>query len=150
MRRDRALLWRFKFLVYSHTDVGLGISRTNADFQWNPVTEHFIKFVSVETNKLVGRNPTVMHVRETYGQRSSMAVGSKQRALAISFSRDLNIYSQHQNVARVRFHSMTASVCQQEPREAEVSQRGSDRTYLRWQVQTPCARCQKRPCICCS
>ena len=35
-------------------------------------------------------------------------------------------------------HSTTASACPQEPREAEESQRGSDRTYLRWQVQTPC------------
>ena len=31
---------------------------------------------------------------------------------------------------------MTATVCRQEPREAEESQRGSDRTYPRWQVQT--------------
>jgi len=45
---------------------------------------------------------------------------------------------------------MTASVCQQEPREGEESQRGSDRTYLRWQVKTPCARCHKSPYICCS
>ena len=33
--------------------------------------------------------------------------------------------------------STTASACQQEPREAEENQRGSDRTYLPWQVQKP-------------
>ena len=37
-------------------------------------------------------------------------------------------------LAHALIHSTTASVCQQEPREAEESQRGSERTYLRWQV----------------
>ena len=46
---------------------------------------HFIEFVLVETNELVGSNPNVIYMRETFGQRSGMAVGRKRRALAFYF-----------------------------------------------------------------
>jgi len=42
----------------------------------------FIEFVLVETNQLVSSNPNVIFMRETCGQRSGMAAGSKHRALA--------------------------------------------------------------------
>jgi len=49
-------------------------------------TRHFIKFVLVETNHLVGSNSNVILTRQTCGQRSSMAAGSKRRALAFYLS----------------------------------------------------------------
>ena len=43
---------------------------------------HFIEFVLLETNQLVGSNPNVILTRQTYGQRSRKAAGSKHRRLA--------------------------------------------------------------------
>jgi len=50
-------------------------------------TKQIFIFVFVENvmNKLVGSNPTVMYLRETCGQRSSIAAGSKLRVLAFYF-----------------------------------------------------------------
>jgi len=50
------------------------------------LTKHFIEFVLVETRKLVGSNPNVILTRQTCGQRSGMAAGSKRRAIAFYFS----------------------------------------------------------------
>jgi len=49
-------------------------------------TKHFIEFVFMETNQLVGSNPNVIYMRDTCGQRSSRAAESKRRALAFHFS----------------------------------------------------------------
>jgi len=50
------------------------------------ITTHFIEFVHVESTQLVGRNPNVIYMRETYGQHSSMSTGSTHRTLAYHFS----------------------------------------------------------------
>jgi len=49
-------------------------------------TKHFMEFVLVETNRLVGSNRHVILTRQTCGQRSSRVAGSKRRALAFHFS----------------------------------------------------------------
>jgi len=49
-------------------------------------TTHFIEFAPTETNQLVGSNPNVIYMRETFGERSSMAARSKHQALAFCFS----------------------------------------------------------------
>jgi len=46
------LAWRRHILCFK---VGLGISRTNVDSQWNPFTRHFIEFVVVEMKEFVRR-----------------------------------------------------------------------------------------------
>ena len=50
------------------------------------ITRHFIKSVVVETKQFVGSDVNVIWTRQTCGQRSSMAAGSKHRALAYYFS----------------------------------------------------------------
>jgi len=45
-------------------------------------TIHFIEFIVVETEEFVGSNVNVILTRQICGQRSSMSVGSKRRALA--------------------------------------------------------------------
>ena len=50
------------------------------------ITKHFINFVFVETNQLFNSHPNVILMRQTCGQRSGMAAGSKRRALAFYFS----------------------------------------------------------------
>jgi len=49
-------------------------------------TGHCIEFVLVEANQLAVSNPNVVLTRQTYGQRSSRATGSKRRALAFYFA----------------------------------------------------------------
>jgi len=46
-------------------------------------TTHYIEFILVENNQLVGSNPNVIHMRETCGQRSGMAA-KKQTPSAIA------------------------------------------------------------------
>ena len=64
----------------------MGISRTNADSQWNPVYNAFIEFLVVETKRLVCSFVDVILTRQTCGQRSSRAAESKRRALGNIFS----------------------------------------------------------------
>ena len=66
--------------------MGLGISRTNADSQWNPVYNAFIEFFVVETKRFVGSTVNVILTRQTCGQRSSKAAESKRQALGNYFS----------------------------------------------------------------
>jgi len=66
--------------------VGLGISRANADSQWNPVYNAFHLFFVVETKRFVGSFVNVILTRQTCGQRSSRVVESKRRALGNCFS----------------------------------------------------------------
>ena len=63
--------------------VGLGISRTNADSEWNSVTTLFIEIFVVETKGFVGSFVNMILTRQTCGQRSSGAAESKRRALGI-------------------------------------------------------------------
>jgi len=67
--------------------VGLGISRTNADSQWNPVYNAFHRIFVVETNQFVGNSVNVILMRQTWtcGQRSSISAESKRRALENDF-----------------------------------------------------------------
>ena len=65
--------------------MGLGISRTNADSQWNPVYKYCIEFVVVETKRFVSSNVNVILTRQTCSQRSSMSAESKRRALENCF-----------------------------------------------------------------
>ena len=66
--------------------VGLGFSRTNADSQWNPVYNAFHRFILVETKRFVCSLVHVIFMRQTCGQRSSMAAESTRRALGNYFS----------------------------------------------------------------
>jgi len=61
--------------------VGLGISRTNADSQWNPVYNAFHRIFVVETKRFVGSTVDVILTGQTCGQRSSKAAESKRRVL---------------------------------------------------------------------
>jgi len=75
-------LWKGKSASLA-LKVGLGISRTNADSQWNPV---YNAFFVVETKRFVGSSVNVILTRQTCGQRSSRAAESKRRALGNYFS----------------------------------------------------------------
>ena len=61
-------------ILFSHTNllhvlkVGLGISRTNADSQWNPVYNAFHRFLVVETKRFVGSFVNVILTRQTCGK----------------------------------------------------------------------------------
>ena len=66
--------------------VQLGISRTNADFQWNPVYNTFHRFLIVETKRFVGSSANVMLMWQACGQNSSRAAENKRRALGNDFS----------------------------------------------------------------
>jgi len=68
-------------LIFRRVQVGLGISRTNADFQWNPVYNAFHRFFVVETKQFVGSFLNVILTRQNCGQRSSRAAERKHRAL---------------------------------------------------------------------
>ena len=87
-------------------EVGLGISRMNADSQWNPVylrwgwvfldrtqilsgiqfTTHSIEICVVETIRFVCSTVNVILTRQTCGQRSSRAAEIKRQALGNCFS----------------------------------------------------------------
>ena len=66
--------------------VGLGISRTNADSQWNPVYNAFHRIFVVETTRFVDSSMNVNLTRQICGQRSSRAAETKRRALENYFS----------------------------------------------------------------
>jgi len=66
--------------------VRLGISRTNADSQWNPVYNVFHRNFVMETKRFVGSFVNVILTRQTCGQRSSGAAESKRRAIGNYFS----------------------------------------------------------------
>jgi len=69
-------------------EVGLGISRTNADSQWKGIqfTTCFIEIFVVKTKPFVGSFVHVILTQQTCGQRSSRAAESKRRALGNYFS----------------------------------------------------------------
>jgi len=69
----------------SHLKVGLSISQTNADSEWNPVYNAFHRFFVVETKRFVGSFVNVILTRQTCGQRSSRAAESKRWALGSYF-----------------------------------------------------------------
>ena len=64
--------------------VGFGISRTNADSQWNPVYNTFHRIFLLWKRNESSFNVILM--RQTCGQRSSRAAESKRRALGNYFS----------------------------------------------------------------
>jgi len=73
------ILWRHDMKnTQPHLEVGLGISRMNADSQWNPVYNAFHRILVVETNRFVGSFVNVILMRTTCGQRSSRAAESKR------------------------------------------------------------------------
>jgi len=74
--------WR---LVDVPLKVGLDISRTNADSQWN--TTYFIEFFDLETKPFVGSFVHVILTRQTCGHRSSRVAEIKRRALGNYFSK---------------------------------------------------------------
>ena len=65
--------------------VGLGIFRTNADSQWNPVYNAFHRNFVVETKRFVSSFVNVILTRQTCGQRSNRAAESQRRALEMIF-----------------------------------------------------------------
>jgi len=65
--------------------VGLGISRTKVDSQWNPGYNAIHRFFWCETKRFVGSSVNVILTRQTCGQRSSRAAESKRRALENDF-----------------------------------------------------------------
>ena len=62
--------------------VGLGISQTNADSQWNQFTKQFIDFFVVEAKRFVGSTVHVILTRQICGQRSKSARARLQKANA--------------------------------------------------------------------
>jgi len=66
--------------------VGFSISRTNADYQRNPVYNAFHRFFFVETKQFVGSFVNLILTRQTCGQRSSRAAENKRQALGNYFS----------------------------------------------------------------
>ena len=77
----------FLVLYWGIVKVGLGISRTNADSQWNPVSLQRIssKFLVVETKRFVGSFLNVILTRQSCGQRSSRSAESKRRSIGKYF-----------------------------------------------------------------
>ena len=61
-------------------------SKRTCTFSGIQFTRHFIEFVVLETNQMVGSNSNVILTRHTCGQRSGMNAGGKRRALAFYFS----------------------------------------------------------------
>jgi len=68
-------------------EMGLGISRTNADSYWNPVSSYnaFHRFLCCG-KRFVGSTVNVILTRQTCGQRSSRAAESKRRANLLYFT----------------------------------------------------------------
>jgi len=69
-----------------HLKVGLGISQTNADSQWNLVYNAFHRNLVVETKQFIGSTVNVIFSRQTGDQRSSKAAESKRQAIGNYFS----------------------------------------------------------------
>ena len=76
---------KLTLLLFNDVKVGLGISRTNADSQWNPVYNAFHRIMDAETKRFVSSFVNVILTRQTCGQRSSRAAESKRRALGNGF-----------------------------------------------------------------
>ena len=66
--------------------VGLGISRTNADSQWNPVYNAFHRKFCCGNETIRRQFCNVILTRQTCGQRSSRTAESKRRAIGNYFS----------------------------------------------------------------
>jgi len=64
--------------------VGFGLKGTCV-FSRIQFTKYFIEFIFVETNQLFGSNSNVILTRQTCGQRSGMAAGSKRQAFSFNF-----------------------------------------------------------------
>ena len=69
-RRTSRVKRQVSHSVKSLFKVGLGISRTNADSQWNQVYNAFHRIFFVETKRFVGSFVNVILTRQTFGQRS--------------------------------------------------------------------------------
>jgi len=80
--------WKLQSLSHP-LKVGLGISRTNADLQWNPVYNVFHQSFFVETKRFVGSFVNVIFTRQTYGQRSSRTAERKRWAIGNYFSEQI-------------------------------------------------------------
>ena len=65
---------------------GWVLFKRTCEFAGIHITKHFIEFVLVKTNRLVGSNRHVILTRQACGQRSTRDVGSKRRALPFYFS----------------------------------------------------------------
>ena len=65
--------------------MGSGISRTNADSQWNPVYNAFHRSFGCGNERFVGSSVNVILTWQTCVQRSSRAAESKRRALENHF-----------------------------------------------------------------
>ena len=61
-------------------------------------TRHFIEIIGVQTKPFVSSHPNVILTRQTCGQRSSMAAGSKRRALDSIFPCEFTEYFVYQNI----------------------------------------------------
>jgi len=61
-------------------------SKRTCTFSGIQFTRHFIEFVVLETNQMVGSNSNVIFTRHTCGHRSGMNAGGKRRALAFYLS----------------------------------------------------------------
>lgn len=62
------------------------------------LTKSFIELMFVGTNKLFSSNPNVIYTREICGQRASIAVKTKRRALPFIFPCEFDICFIYQNV----------------------------------------------------
>ena len=76
---------QLRIVLFWLIKVGLGIPRTNADSQWNPVYNAFHRIFVVETKRFVGSTVDVILTRQTRGQRSSRPAESKRQALGNYF-----------------------------------------------------------------
>jgi len=77
-----------------HLKAGMGISRTHAHSQWNPVYNALHRFFVVDTNGFVDSSVHVIFTRQTCGQRWSRAAESKRQALENCLSeRICNMFS---------------------------------------------------------
>jgi len=85
-QKPKLRMQKLTLLLFNDVKVGLGISRTNADSQWNPVYNAFHRIMDAETKRFVSSFVNVILTRQTCGQRSSRAAESKRRALGNGFS----------------------------------------------------------------
>jgi len=82
--------------------VGLGISLTNVDSQWNPVYNAFHRFFVVETKRFIGSSLNVILTRQTCGRPAASARAGLRKANAkrweIVFPSEFAICFSRQNV----------------------------------------------------
>jgi len=85
--RFRIIIMFFPYWWLSYNKLFyLSLRRAPCVFSGIQFTRHFIEFVFVEMNQLFGSNLNVILSRQTCGQRSGMAAGSKWQASAFYFS----------------------------------------------------------------